>query len=138
MTCPECYYDRWDGKSAHLYGGRASAKLQCFGPRRPIVPKRNLDEALAQANKDMAASRAKPAPIETVTAKETAPVQPTKAQTRVSKLIAAIDALESKGFSAVKASELTAASRTSGRRNPSADRSRKSRRVRKGRHGHSA
>lgn len=41
MTCPNCGYDRWDGKTPHPYAGRESAGVRCFGPKTlgtPVVP----------------------------------------------------------------------------------------------------
>lgn len=56
MICPECHFDKWDGRSTHLYGGRASAGLNCFGPKLrfrqtspPPKETKNADDGRMQA-----------------------------------------------------------------------------------------
>jgi hypothetical protein len=33
MICPNCQYEKWDGRTTHPYAGRESAGVQCFGPK---------------------------------------------------------------------------------------------------------
>lgn len=52
MVCRKCGYERWDGKSVHLFAGRESAGVNCFGPM-PDIPSRKLDTAMAEIKADM-------------------------------------------------------------------------------------
>lgn len=135
MICPECWFDRWDGKSPHLYGGRESAGMQCYGPKsrrvvtavhvdRAVPPSRpavepsepTIDPATRQAIKDRPLRQPVPAP---------APVKPTltKAQRALLKLSARFNLMPASEIPpppvrTVEATDRTSAPETGSRRPP--------------------
>lgn len=40
MICKNCGYDKWDGTSTHMFGGRPTSGVNCWGPKTHVATAR--------------------------------------------------------------------------------------------------